>query len=270
MSAPAISSGHNWPSQSAPRRLVFLGASNVARGISTVFETARGMCGCPVEIMAAIGRGRSYGIESSMLGRRLPGILHCGIWKALDERPRSPTSAVVTDIGNDILYGVPPEQIARWIEQCLDRLLGYDARIVMTLLPIKNVERLTPARFRLARTILFPRNRQSLSEIRDKVFELNDRIRASGKLRGVTLIEQQSDWYGFDPIHVQRRSWPKVWQTIFSCWPEVQACAAPNRSLARWIYLTMLKPEERVLCGVQQRRTQPAARLNDGTTISLY
>ena len=269
MSDPSASK-EDPPETCPPRRLVFLGASNVARAISTVFETARGMCGCPVEILAAIGRGRSYGIDSSVLGRRLPGILHCGLWQALAERPALPTSAVVTDIGNDILYGVPPVQIAQWVEKCLERLLAYDVRIVMTLLPISNVEKLTPARFRVARALLFPRNRQSLEEIREKVFELNDRIRGVGEQCGVTLIEQQSDWYGFDPIHVHRRNWAKVWQKIFSGWPEVQSCDAPTRSLRRWLYLTMLKPEQRVIWGVHQHGKQPAARFSDNTTISLY
>ena len=74
------------------RRVVLLGASNLTRGISTVVATAQRVWGQPLEVLAALGHGRSYGIESRVLGRRLPGILNSGLWEALDRSPASPTA----------------------------------------------------------------------------------------------------------------------------------------------------------------------------------
>ncbi|MEX0819484.1 MAG: hypothetical protein WD070_07815, partial [Pirellulaceae bacterium] len=87
------------------RRVVLLGASNIARSPAIVFDSARSAWGSPLDIVAATGHGRSYGMTSCVLGRTLPGILQCGLWEALATRPLVPTAALLTDIGNDILYG---------------------------------------------------------------------------------------------------------------------------------------------------------------------
>src|SRR5262245_2033911 len=86
--------------QTTGHRIVLLGASNLTRGISTVIETAGSILGRPLEVLAAFGHGRSYGMSSSVLGRSLPGIVDCGIWQSLAARPPVSTSALITDIGN--------------------------------------------------------------------------------------------------------------------------------------------------------------------------
>jgi len=82
------------------RRVVLLGASNLTRGISTAVETARLQWGRPLDVMAALGHGRSYGLASRLLCRTLPSIVECGLWPALAARPPAPTAALVTDVGN--------------------------------------------------------------------------------------------------------------------------------------------------------------------------
>src|SRR3990172_7889601 len=106
--------------RAAVRRVILLGASNLTRAISTVVETAWLGIGGPLEILAALGHGRSYGMNSSVLGRVLPGIVPCGLWPALALLPQAPTFALVTDIGNDLGYGVSAGQIMHWVETCLD------------------------------------------------------------------------------------------------------------------------------------------------------
>ena len=69
-----------------------------------------------VEVLAALGHGRSYGAHSRFVFRTLPGILESGLWQELESRPQLPTRGLVTDIGNDIFYGFSPEQTLGWIE----------------------------------------------------------------------------------------------------------------------------------------------------------
>ena len=56
-------------------RIVALGASNLTRGFQTLVSTARGAWGPYVEVLAALGHGRSYGAPSRLVFRTLPGIL---------------------------------------------------------------------------------------------------------------------------------------------------------------------------------------------------
>ena len=69
-----------------PARVVLLGASNVAKGLGTLLETAHRVWGRPLELFAALGHGRSYGRDTSVFGRVLPGITECGLWRDLAER----------------------------------------------------------------------------------------------------------------------------------------------------------------------------------------
>jgi hypothetical protein len=146
------------------RRVILLGASNLTRSFSMVVAAARHTWGEPVEIMAAMGHGRSYGQDSTVLGRKISGIFPCALWQDLQTRRSLPSAALVTDVGNDLLYGVPPRQIVKWVAACLDRLTDVGASTVVTQLPIASVERLTDARvssatcyFRAARSLCVKR-----------------------------------------------------------------------------------------------------------------
>src|SRR5690242_2621175 len=76
------------------RRVVLLGASNLTRAIATVLETALGVWGGPLDVLAALGNGRSYGLRKAWLWRELPGIAGCGLWDAWERRPPAPTAAL--------------------------------------------------------------------------------------------------------------------------------------------------------------------------------
>jgi hypothetical protein len=251
---------------------VLLGASNLTRGISTVVETAQKMWDQPLAIVIALGHGRSYGLNSRMLGRRLPGIIDCGLWEALAGQPGVPTTALLTDIGNDILYEVEIPQIIAWIELAITRLQSAKARVCMTLLPVSAIASLGTARFLFFRQVLFPKCHLSLDEVCRRAIGLDEELRRLGKARCVHLIEHNANWYGFDPIHIGRRHWREAWPHILSGWRDSAECEGvfPRGSLARWLYLRTRCPHERRLLGIQQRRAQPSARLRDGTTISFY
>jgi hypothetical protein len=258
-------------SESARRRIILLGASNLTRGISTIVEVARNLWGEPLEILTALGFGRSYGMESSMLGRRLPGILQSELWNVLAADSKRPTAALVTDIGNDILYGVEPAQIAEWVGIVLDRLQEAGARVAMTRLPLTGISQLGSARFRLFRTLFFPACRLTLKDVVERAHNLDERLVRMASERSICLNPQNINWYGFDPIHIRLRHWRSAWPELLSSWSNNGSANPMIRgSLVRWLYLESRRPHFRTLFGVEQRRVQPAARLRDGTLISFY
>jgi hypothetical protein len=221
--------------------------------------------------MAAIGHGRSYGQDSSVLGRKIPGIFPCALWQELQCRAALPTAALVTDIGNDLLYGVPRDRIVQWVAQCLDRLADAGASTIVTQLPLASIERLSDARFRFFRTAFFPRSRLTLSSAKDLARGLNDELIALGQSRKIAVISAAESWYGFDPIHLKRRVFRHAWPAMLASWhPAGTAIEIPRASLHTSAYLAMLPPSERFLFGVRRRAAQPSGRLPDGTTISLY
>jgi hypothetical protein len=253
------------------RRLILLGASNLTRAIATVLETARQLWGGPLDVLAALGNGRSYGLRKAWLWRELPGIAGCGLWEAWDRGPPAPAAALVTDIGNDLLYEVPVPEIMGWVEGCVDRLQRADARVVMTALPLCNVARVSPHTYALMRSALFPRCGLGFTALVDRAQELDRHLRQLARARGLLLAEHRPEWYGLDPFHILARHRPAAWGEILSPWSgQTPAAAVPAASLRDWLYLRLLAPERRWLFGWEQRRPQPAGRLPDGTTVALY
>jgi hypothetical protein len=253
-------------------RVVLLGASNLSQGISTVVETAQNICRQPVQVLAAAGFGRSYGIDSRVLGRTLPGIIHCGLWETLAQQTEIPTTALVTDIGNDILYGVEVPQILEWVKTVIDRLQQAQARICLTLLPPIEPSNLSSVRFHLFRTLFFPNCRLQRDHVLQRADELHAGLHQLGTSRGVHVMQQHRIWYGWDPIHIHRRQWRHAWREILSAWRHEAATPTPlaQGSLSRWLYLQTRRPHRRTFWGREQRRQQPAAQLRNGTTVSFY
>jgi hypothetical protein len=283
-------------------RFVILGASNVARAISTIVETARLCHDCdPLEILAAFGHGRSFGLTTRVAGRTLPAILHCRLWDALARGHGSgglgpsasswssglaplPTSALVTDIGNDILYGVAPRQIARWVERCVVRLIERGADVAMTRLPLDSIHSLGEVRYWAARTVLFPRCKLELHAALDLAAELDARMVELARTLDVTLVEHERDWYGLDPIHIRMSQWRIAWHRAIGAAASRRAggvaggdglngslnARSKPSSLLRWLRLKLLIPDIRWVLGIEQRREQPGLAFSDGTTISAY
>jgi hypothetical protein len=256
---------------SPSRRVVFLGASNLRLSFGTVVAAARRTWGEPLEIMAAIGHGRSYGQDSTVFGRKISGIFPCALWQDLHKRPALPTSALVSDVGNDLLYGVPPEQVLDWVGRCLDRLNEVGAKTLVTELPIASIERLSEARFRFFRRLFFPQSKLTYADAQNLIVELNRELAALCRARKIPVIPVSSDWYGLDPIHLKRSVRSKAWPKMLAAWRDAEDAIEVARSpLWTSAYLASLAPHERSVFGIRRHKAQPSGRLSDGTTISLY
>ncbi len=258
------------PALSPPRRLVVLGASNVALGFPTAVATARALWGGPLDVLTAFGHGRSYGLRRALLWRELPGITECGLWAALEKRPPAPTAALLTDVGNDLFYEMPVTDIAAWVGECLDRLLRTGARVALTPLPLCNAAALSPRRFVFFRTLFFPWSRQTYAALMSRAEELDQRLRRLARERGVVLAEHRPEWYGLDPLHIRRGRRRAAWGELLSAGMEGRVPAAQAFSLRRSLRLWSLEPECRWVFGRERRRAQPAGQLEDGTTVALY
>jgi hypothetical protein len=253
------------------RRVILLGASNLTRSFPTVVETVRQTWSEPVEIMVAMGHGRSYGLDSSVLGKKIPGIFPCALWQDLQNRQQLPTAALVTDIGNDMLYGVSPDKMLDWVERCLDRLAEAGAATIVTQLPADNIEKLGERRFQFFRRLFFARSTLTLADARVLAREINDRLVTIGQTRKIPVISASASWYGIDPIHIKRRVMPRAWPALLAAWRAInEPLEITPSSLPMAAYLAALEPRDYSRFGFRRRVAQPNGRLNDGTTISIY
>lgn len=254
-------------------RAIILGASNVTLAFPRLWHGLRRACVEPLEMFAAHGHGRSFGTWSRIGPRELPGIVPCRLWDDLAAQPPSakPPRALVTDIGNDLLYGVDPDQIAEWIATCLERLTAMSARIVLTQLPLASAFRLGRARFRFFRSLLFPSSDLQFDDLQSQVTRLNQHILDLGREHNVPTLDLRGQWYGFDPIHIRRRHRNPAWRELLASWFDDSTvadfrAANPTESLRQW----RQRPFERRWFGREQTTTQPALREADGSALWLY
>ncbi|MGH8583446.1 MAG: hypothetical protein ACREWG_11815 [Gammaproteobacteria bacterium] len=253
-------------------QFVLLGASNLTRALATAVDAARQVCGGPSRVLVAAGHGRSYGVYSRVLFRGLPGIRQCGLWDDLRKGPRLPTFALITDLGNDIVYGIAPEEILGWVRCCVECLAEHHARILVTRVPLQRLEQLTPSGYRLVRALLFPGRQLSLPEALDRARAIDLALGRLAPDYGLRLVEQRPEWYGLDPVHIRRRMLATAYGEIFKHWLDTVCDEPPvvKPGLGRWLRFQLLAPQYQCVCGFNRHRRQPAGMLTDGSTLSLY
>ncbi len=256
----------------SPRpRFVVLGASNISRSLPAIVQAAENHAGGPMELVIAAGHGRSFGLRTTFLGRSLPGILQSGIWSALGSQPRTACQAIVTDVGNDLFYGVTVTELMSWVDECLDRLRGSMDQLAVALPPVCNLEGLAPWRFYVFRRLFFPRCPLTLPDMARLGHELEERLREVAQRHATRIVEPERSWYGVDPLHIKRAAMANAWQRIFGgTKPPTKTSAPLWTSLRREWYLKRLSPERKERWGREWHTPQPAGRLPHGTTIALY
>jgi hypothetical protein len=248
-------------------RVVALGASNLTRGFGTFVSTTRAAWGSEIEILAAHGHGRSYGAHSRVLIRTLPGILESGLWRKLESLPKAQTRALITDVGDDILYGFSSDQILAWVEETISRLQRITSDITLTNLPICSIRQLSIPKYLAVRSILFPSSRLSHDQVIKMAEQINAGIANLSAVRGIRLLQLDPEWYGFDPIHIRHSQKQTAWQQILG----VNLAAGGSAvGLIEQLKLRMAPPERRWLFGIEQFTPQSGVSLPSGGYLWLY
>jgi hypothetical protein len=250
-----------------PRRTmaIVLGASNVSRGLARVASIVRQRVEGPVDLVVAAGHGRSYGVNSRVAMRRLPSILGSGLWRSL-ERQRAdaaPPLALLTDIGNDLLYGFPSPVVAEWVGECLRRLSDLGARTAITRLPLASVAAVGPARYRAFRALFVPGCRLSLAAVKEATADLDAHLAALASEHGATLIDQPGAWYGLDPIHPRRRHLSDLFHTVGDAWGLPQRSRRGGAGWQDWAVLGSRAAEIRSVARRVRFTPQPVVARGD-------
>ena len=265
--SPMTTSNHPLPA----RRVVVLGASNVMRGLGHVVDAARAAWGSPLDLLVASGYGRSYGTDESRAGSHLAGAPRLRPLAGARSAPYGrPTAALLTDVGNDILYGASVERIVEWVETCLARLrprsreAGRHAASADGHRDPRDGS--LPARAHAALPQLL-----GLARGRARRGPRGERAHRGGGARfDADVVRPDPAWYGLDPVHVRMGRRRSAWRTIVASWADGEETAVERLSAPGRLRLRMQLPERRRFLGLAQRRTQPATTLPDGSRLSLY
>jgi len=243
---------------------LLIGASNVTRGLGVLVEEVLARSQTPWRFVVAAGHGRALAVGSRFLFRGLPALEQCGAWDEISRcRLDSRSRLLVSDLGNDIVYGVAAGRVA----EALDRLLGsvaqrFGAGLVLGL-PLKTLSRFSERRLRWWKQVLFPLHRTPLSWILRESEKLDLLLRRWCEDRRLRYLVPRPEWYGRDPIHFQpARGFCSIAEEILGN----QRPAAP----VKWRPPLLIPWHCSTLGGWSRTRSQPGTRLEDGSTVSWY
>ena len=167
-----------------PVLFVCIGASNLARGYGYLAARLRQELRTqPVEFLTALGPGRNYCVRGGVFCITYPAICDCGIFEAARERAGQAARviALVTDIGNDIMSGIPAETIIARLNGIFDKLNALDAHIVATTLPVHLETELNNAAFVCLRTLLYPKSQVTHAQAVAAIRRINEFLKISGR-----------------------------------------------------------------------------------------
>lgn len=196
--------------------IVIIGASNVTLSLPVIWSTLSRSSSEPFRLVVAAGHGRSFGMPNTVLSRTLPSILECGLWETLDKLDDSESiHAIVTDAGNDLLYGADSAQTMSWVAETVDRLARRTQKILITGLPIDSLNSLSERRFNFFRRVLFPNSTLTFETALDEGVELHGQLLGFGD-GNIANTTPEARWYGLDPIHIRRRCRREAWERYLS------------------------------------------------------
>ena len=210
----------------SPVLLVLLGASNLSLGW---FALARHMKAClhprPMELMVATGPGRAYRASGGLLNVVYPPIQSSEIFEAARRKSESGyrVIALVTDIGNDIMYGVSAEQLIETMRQVFGKLRSIHADVFYTTLPAAFEKGIHPVRFYILRTLLLPSSRVSYDEATAAIIQVNKFLREAASKES-HLIPDLDRFLGFDEIHYGWLRAQHAWSHIAGSMLEFLGC----------------------------------------------
>ena len=240
--------------------VVLLGASNLTLGWHPLVQQLQRNLTGPLNLHICAGVGRSYIKPTRFTWRSLPSIADCRLWNQLPHAA-PPAKVLITDVGNDIVYGFQPAQIVAAVETCIHRVCTWQphAQIAMTLPPIASLKRLSKLRFQITRSLLFPGCKLQLDQALQLADELASRLLHLGSSFNIPLITPPADWYGFDPIHLLKSVRAAAFGRMFEAWgTQLATNQLPQNSLIT--SPPAPRPAERRVLGKPQFTSQPVFR----------
>jgi hypothetical protein len=263
---------HDTRQRPVDRRVILLGASNVALSFRRITGLVRAGFPGSIDVFAAHGHGRSYGRKAWIPGRALPGITECGLWRALADAPspRFGTQFLVTDVGNDLIYGADADDLLGWVTTCVERVavLARDdpgpLEVVLTGLPIARMHALVEWHYRAIIGLLFPTCEVPFETLKRNATLVDEGLVDLAERSRAVRIAPPIEWYGLDPIHVMRSYRLAAWRRVLSGWPSIdlgpELGPQPAFSPLWWLHQ---RPAERWFLGRHQVCRQPIVDRGD-------
>jgi hypothetical protein len=182
---------------------VLLGASNLARGYSALTRQISKNISAS-EFLNALGPGRGYCARGGLFNFTYSPIGECRVMesaKVYAERGFRMT-VLLTDVGNDIMYGVPESSLIECLDALIEKSLRLNAEVFVTSIHVDVSKDMGKTSFKLLKSIFYPNSPVTFDQADSAVKKLNHYL-AEKSLQNdrVHLVSGLGAFCGLDKIH---------------------------------------------------------------------
>ena len=174
------------------------------------------------EFLNALGPGRGFCARGGIFNITYSPIQDCQIIESGEKKSKEAlrTVVLITDIGNDLLYGVSADTLIASLDIMIDEILKWDADIFLTSIHVNLKKDVSPTIFLVLRSLLYPSSKVNYEEMDLSIFKVNDYLEEKvRKNETIHLITGLEAFAGLDKIHYSlfktHAAWSAVAEKIF-------------------------------------------------------
>jgi hypothetical protein len=195
---------------------VLLGASNLARGYSALTEyLSRSMGLGSVQFATALGPGRGYCARGGLLNFSYLPIGECEIIKSVSVSEGGRVAILITDIGNDIMYGVPDTALIECLDALIEKAGRWNAEIFVTSIHVDVSKDLGKISFQILKAFFYPKSAVTFDRADAAVKSVNQYLqKKSEQNERLHLLSGLGAFAGWDKIHYSLRKSHLAWSHI--------------------------------------------------------
>ena len=182
---------------------VLLGASNLARGYSALTRHISKNISAG-EFLNALGPGRGYCARGGLLNFTYSPIGECSVMKIAKVYAERGFRIMVllTDIGNDIMYGVPESSLIESLDTLIEKSTQMNAEVFLTSIHVDVSKDMGKTSFKLFKSIFYPNSPMTFDQADSAVKKMNHYLaEKSLKNERVHLVSGLGAFCGLDKIH---------------------------------------------------------------------
>jgi len=195
---------------------LLMGASNLARGYSIL---TRHILNCfgqnKTEFLNALGPGRGFCSRGGMFNFTYPPIQDCRILEVAEKKSCDTRVVLITDIGNDLMYGVSADTLIESLDRLIDRTLQWDAEIFLTSIHVNLKKDVSQTTFFILKSFFYPGSSITYEETDLFIIKVNGYLEEKARQNErVHLISGMESFAGADKIHYSLLQTHSAWEKI--------------------------------------------------------
>ena len=182
---------------------VLLGASNLARGYSALTRhLSESIAPDAVQFLTALGPGRGYCARGGLLNFSYSPIGECKMMQSESLKSSGRVVVLITDIGNDIMYGVSDVSLIGCLDALIENSLRWKAEIFVTSIHVDASKDLGKISFKLLKEIFYPKSSVTFEQVDVTIKKVNQYLQnKTAQNKSLHLLEGLGVYSGFDKIH---------------------------------------------------------------------